>query len=57
MPKFFDLCLDDIALVREETSLVATASILRNLAGSKDGLAYAIGRMKSLNESPSFVNR
>ena len=34
VPKFFDLCLDDVFEVRETTAKKATAAILKNIAAS-----------------------
>ena len=57
MPKYFDLCLDEVAIVREQAAKQATASIIRNLASSQDEIEYAASRMKYFFESPSCTHR
>ena len=59
VPKFFDLCLDDVAQVREEASSIATASMISNLLKSNN-LEYIdsfIDQMRMLKESPTFTHR
>ena len=53
MPKFFELCLDDVASVREKVALHSTASILHSFLGS-DYLKEFINQMKEFKESNRY---
>jgi hypothetical protein len=59
VPKFFDLCLDDVFQVREEASTQATASIIKNLQKSGDSkyIESFIDQMRLLKESSTYVHR
>ena len=58
-PKFFELCLDEVAQVREKASLNATASILRNFALSENSqyLQGFIEQMQLFKESNRYNYR
>jgi hypothetical protein len=58
-PKFFELCLDEVAQVREAASLEATAAILHNFAGcdSEQYLAGFIEQMQLFKESNRYNYR
>ena len=59
MPKFYDLCLDDVAVVRETTATTATASIVRNFVSSNNlyFLDNFINEMNFFKNSKTFTHR
>lgn len=59
MPKFYDLCLDDVATVRETTATMATASIIRNFLSSNNlfFLDNFINEMTFFQSSRTFTHR
>jgi len=59
VPKYFDLCLDEVASVRGEASVSATAGILKNLVQSNksDIIANFMEQLKYFKDSPSCQHR
>lgn len=57
MPKFFDLCCDDVAQVREQVSTQTTAAIIKNLLKSDKYLSTFIDRMKEMKNSLYYCHR
>ena len=59
VPKFYDLCLDDVATVRETTATMATASIVKNFLSSNNlfFLDNFINEMTFFQSSRTFTHR
>lgn len=59
LPKFFDLCLDEVQTVRDSTALIATAPILKNFvkSGSQNYSEALVKEMKFFRGSKSFKHR
>ena len=56
LPKYYDLCLDDVAEVRQTTAKLATVPLLKNLVDSEH-LAGFIKELKFFRGSNTFLHR
>ena len=59
VPKFYDLCLDDVAKVREATAGLATVGILKNFITSNNSffLDNFINEMRFFKNSKTYTHR
>lgn len=59
VPKFYDLCLDDVATVRETTATKATATIVNNFLSSQNlyFLDNFINEMTFFQTSKTYTHR
>ena len=59
IPKFFDLCLDDVFEVRETAAKKVTAAVLKNVtkSGRQDVLNNVLDQMKFFKDSEVYSHR
>jgi len=57
VPKFLDLCLDDVHEVRETTAKESTAAVLKNIAADADLLNSLLDQLKYFKDSSVYSHR